>query len=75
MITNQLLVQYVTLTLVHPDGKIQCAKLTDFIRPENITEEFANEIISNLSEKEINDLKRIAIADYQFRGEKLIFLD
>lgn len=75
MTTNQLLVQYVTLTLIHPDGGVQNAQLSDVIRPENITEAFADDIISKLSEKEINDLKRIAKADYQFRGEKLIFLD
>ena len=75
MTTNQLLGQYVTLTVNHPDGGVQSAQLSDIIRPENITEEFANEIISKLSEKEINDLKRIAKTDYQLRGEKLVFLD
>lgn len=73
MTTNQLLVQYVTLTLKHPDGEVQCGKLTDFIRPENITEEFADDIISKLSEEEIKNLKRLAEADYIFRGEKLLF--
>ena len=75
MTTNQLLVQYVTLSINHLDGRVQSAQLSDIIRPENITETFANDIISKLSETEINDLKRIVKADYQLRGEKLIFLD
>ena len=75
MTVNQLLVQYVTLTINHPDGGVQNAQLSDIIRPENITEDFANEIISKLSEEEIKNLKRLAEADYKFRGKKLLILD
>lgn len=75
MTTNQILVQYVTITIEHPDGETRYMRLSDVIRPENITEDFANEIISKLSEKEIDDLKQIATEDYQLRGERLIFLD
>ena len=75
MTTNQILVQYVTMTIEHPDGETRHMQLGDIIRPENITEDFANEIISKLSEKEIDGLKRISTEDYQLRGERLIFLD
>ena len=75
MTTNQLLVQYVTLTFNHPDGGVQNAQLRDIIRPENITEAFADDIISKLSEEEIKNLKNLAKADYKFRGVKLLFLD
>ena len=75
MTTNQILVQYVTIIIEQPDGETRCVRLSDVVRPENITEGFADEIISKLSEKEIDDLKRIATEDYQLRGEKLIFLD
>ena len=75
MTANQLLVQYVTLTVKNPDGEILSAQLSDIIRPENITETFANDIISKLSEEEIKNLKHLAEADYKFRGEKLLFLD
>lgn len=72
---NQILVRYVTITIEQPNGETRRMRLSDAVRSENITKDFADEIISKLSEKEIDGLKRIAVEDYQLRGEGLIFVD
>lgn len=75
MTTNQILVGYVTISLTNPKGETNIWQLNEIMKPEDITEDFADEVISQLPEDTIEQLKAVAAADYQARGEKLIFVD
>lgn len=73
MTTNQILVGYVAINLTNPKGETNIWQLNEIMAPEDITEDFANEVISKLPEDTVEQLKILAEADYQARGEKLIF--
>lgn len=75
MTTNQILVGYVTISLTNPKGETNIWQLNEIMKPEDITEDFADEVISQLPEDTIEQLKAVAAADYQARGEKLIFVE
>lgn len=75
MTTNQILVGYVTISLTNPKGETNIWQLNEIMKLEDITEDFADEVISKLPEDTVEQLKVLAQADYQARGEKLIFVD
>lgn len=65
MTTNQILVGYVTISLTNPKGETNIWQLNEIMAPEDITEDFADEVISKLPEDTIEQLKILANADYQ----------
>lgn len=73
MTANQILVGYVTISLTNPTGETNIWQLNEIMAPEDITEDFADEVISKLPTDTVEQLKILAEADYQARGEKLIF--
>lgn len=75
MTTNQILVGYVTISLTNPKGETNIWQLNEIMKPEDITEDFADEVISKLPTDTVEQLKILAKTDYQARGEKLIFMD
>ena len=73
MTTNQIIIGYLAISLINPKGETNIWQLNEIIKPEDITEDFADEIISKLPEDTVEQLKVLAQADYQTKGKRLIF--